>query len=91
MNPLGFSSLDETGWSIQSDSLELGSAAVTITTSTGEARPVSVTPLAGGYGSSSAISIIPQGWSTQAGTTYHVSVEGVGMPIEYDVEVVDCG
>ena len=52
---------------------------------------MSVTPLAGGYGSSSAISIIPQGWSTQAGTTYHVSVEGVGMPIEYDVEVVDCG
>jgi hypothetical protein len=46
--------------------------------------------LSGGYGSSSAISIIPDGWSTQVGT-YHVEVSGVGAPISYDVEIVDCG
>lgn len=89
--PLGFSSLDETGWSIQSDSIDLGGAQVTITTAEGEPRPVTITPLAGGYGSSSAISMIPQGWGTEAGTSYHVVVEGVGMPIEYDVHVVECG
>ncbi|MEX1368718.1 MAG: CAP domain-containing protein [Nannocystaceae bacterium] len=91
VDPLGFSSLDETGWSIQSDGIDLSGAQVTITTGAGEPRPVSVTVLAGGYGSSTAISMIPQGWSTEVGTTYHVQVDGVGMPIEYDVHVVDCG
>lgn len=91
VNPLGFSSLDQTGWSIQSDGVDLSGAQVTITTDMGEPRPVDVTTLASGYGSSSAISMIPQGWSTEAGTTYHVQVQGVAMPIEYDVQVVDCG
>lgn len=90
VDPLGFSSLDETGWSIQSDGIDLSSAQVSITAG-GKDRPVTVTVLASGFGSSSAISMIPSGWSTQAGTTYRVSVTGVGTPIEYDVQVVSCG
>ncbi len=91
ISPLGFASLDETGWSVQSDTIDLNGANVTITAD-GEARPVSVTNLAGGYGSSSAISMIPMGWTAQADTTYHVRVDGVaGGPIEYDVQIVDCG
>jgi hypothetical protein len=91
VNPLWWGDgLDESGWSLQSDELDLGSAAVTIT-SNGEDRPVTIVNLNGGYGSSSAISIIPNGWSTQVGATYHVEVSGVGAAISYDVEIVDCG
>jgi hypothetical protein len=86
---LPWTSMDETGWSIQSDSIDLGGAQVEITAD-GAPMPVSVTPLLGGYGSDSAISMIPQGWSITAGTTYHVRVDGVGQTIEYDVEVVAC-
>ncbi|MFO0633013.1 MAG: hypothetical protein U0168_09210 [Nannocystaceae bacterium] len=32
-----------------------------------------------------------QGWALTAGVRYHVSVSGVSQPIEYDVDVVDCG
>ena len=63
---------------------------VTIT-SNGEDRPVQVTVLAPGYGSASALSMIPQGWVSQAGSTYHVAIGGITPAIEYDVEFVDCG
>ena len=86
---LPWTNMDETGWSVQSDTIDLGGAQVEITAG-GETLPVTVTPLLGGYGSESAISMIPQGWVMTAGTTYHVRIDGVGQTIEYDVEVVDC-
>jgi hypothetical protein len=88
--PLGFSSLDQTGWSLQSDGIDLSGAQVEITVD-GDPRPVSVTTLLPGYGSASAISMIPSGWTAQPDTTYHVRVDGVaGGPIEYDVQIVTC-
>ncbi|MEM9460765.1 MAG: CAP domain-containing protein [Myxococcota bacterium] len=91
ISPLGFASLDETGWSVQSDTIDLNGASVTITAG-GEARPVTVTNLAAGYGSGWAISMVPQGWTAQPDTTYHVRVEGIpGGAIEYDVQIVACG
>ena len=84
-----FGSVDDTGWTIQSDSIDLGSASVTITDG-GNSLPVTVSQLLGGYGSSYAIRINPQGWTTAAGHTYQVSVSGVSAPIDYSVEVVDC-
>ncbi len=88
--PLGFGeTLDQTGWSIQSDVLDLNAAQVNVTTN-GEDRPVVVTPLQAGIGSDWAISIIPQGWTAQPDTTYHVSVTGVAEVIEYDVQFVVC-
>jgi hypothetical protein len=88
--PLGFSSLDETGWSLQSDGIDLSGAQVQITVN-GDPRPVTVSQLQGGYGSAFAISMIPSGWTAQPDTTYHVRVDGVaGGPIEYDVQMVTC-
>ncbi|MCK9462984.1 MAG: CAP domain-containing protein [Proteobacteria bacterium] len=84
-----WSSVDDTGWTVQSDSISLSSADVTVTLG-GDDKPVTVTHLLEGYGSSSAISFIPSGWSTAAGNTYHVTLSGVSSPIEYDVEVIDC-
>jgi len=82
-------SLDDVGWSIQSDSIDLGAGTVTIT-SGGEDRPVVVTELPGGYGSRYALNIQPDGWTTTAGQTYAVSVSGTSTSISYEVEVVDC-
>ena len=82
-------SIDDTGWTIQSDSIDLGDAVVTVT-SGGTAMPVTVTQLMGGYGSRYAIRFNPMGWDTAAGQTYAVSVTGVDAPISYEVVVVSC-
>ena len=84
-----FSTVDQTGWSVQSDTIDLGGAQVTVT-SGGMNLAVTVTELLGGYGSTHAIRFNPMGWTTTAGKTYSVAVSGISTPIEYDVEVVDC-
>lgn len=84
-----WTSIDQTGWSVQSDAIDLAGAQVSITAG-GDELPVTVTQLAQGYGSTYAISIIPQGWNTEPDTTYQVEVTGIAAPISYEVEVVDC-
>lgn len=82
-------SIDRTGWSLQSDTINLESAQVTVS-SDGAELAVEVTPLGRNYGSTYALSIMPMGWASEAGKTYTVKVTGTSMPIEYEVEVVDC-
>jgi hypothetical protein len=84
-----FAKLDQTGWSIQSDTVDLASATVSVT-SDGAELPVTVTQLLPGYGSSKAMRFNAMGWTAAAGKTYHVALSGSSMPIEYDVEVIDC-
>jgi hypothetical protein len=86
---VSWASVNDTGWTIQSDSISLNGAQVSITDG-GSNLPVSVVNLQGGYGSSSAINIQPQGWNAQAGHTYQVTVTGASQPISYAVEVVAC-
>lgn len=81
--------LDEVGWSIQSDTIDLSGATVTVTDGTTN-MPVTVSSLLPNYGSEYAILITPSGWTSQVGHTYHVEVTGVSTPISYDVEIVDC-
>jgi hypothetical protein len=33
---------------------------------------------------------VPNGWTTQTGHTYTVTVTGASQPISYNVEVIDC-
>ncbi|HEY4156945.1 MAG TPA: CAP domain-containing protein, partial [Polyangiaceae bacterium] len=82
-------SVDITGWSIQSEKIDLSAAQVTVMMD-GAAQPVTVTQLLANYGTKYAIDFIPQGWKTQAGKTYSVSVSGVTPAIAYDVQIVDC-
>ncbi|HMR74548.1 MAG TPA: hypothetical protein PKD61_05540, partial [Polyangiaceae bacterium] len=84
-----YASVDSTGWTIQSETINLGSAQVTITEG-GQNRPVTVATLQSGYGSKYAIAIRPQGWTSQAGKTYSVAVTGISPGINYDVQVVAC-
>lgn len=81
--------IDMTGWTVQSDMINLSSAQVTVT-SGGMPMPVTVTQLMGGYGSRYAFRFNPMGWSTEAGKTYSVAVTGIPQPINYDVQIVDC-
>ena len=82
-------SVDITGWSIQSEKIDLSKAVVTVTMD-GAMQPVTVTQLLANYGTKYAIDFIPQGWKTQAGKTYSVAVSGVTPAITYDVQIVDC-
>lgn len=86
---VSWASVDSTGWTIQSDTISLAGAQVTVTSS-GQNLPVTVTQLQSGYGSKYAISLRPSGWTSQAGNTYSVSVTGLSEPIQYDVEVISC-
>ena len=82
-------SLDATGWSIQSKSIDLSAAQVTVM-SGGAAKPVKVEQLTGNYGNNKAIRIVPDGWKAAAGSTYAVSVSGTATPIAYEIQLVDC-
>ena len=88
--PWGSTTLDDTGWSIQSDAIDLSPAAVTVTED-GEPRAVTVKTLSPGYGSASAIAILPQGWRAGAGHRYEVHVAGLEQAIDYAFDVVSCG
>lgn len=85
-----WANLDQVGWTVQSDRVDVADATVTVT-SDGETLPVDSFPLLPGYGSESAIRFTPKGWKTEAGKTYMVSLSGVNPPISYAVEVLDCG
>ncbi len=85
-----YGGIDETGWHIQSNVIDVTNATVTVSLE-GEPLAIQVVPLQGGSGTWYATSWIPQGWRTEAGKTYHVEVGGLAQPIAYDVSVVDCG
>ncbi|HET9931438.1 MAG TPA: CAP domain-containing protein [Polyangiaceae bacterium] len=80
--------IDSTGWSLQSDSINLSGAKVAVTFN-GVSQPVTVTQLDPNYGSRYAIRFNPMGWTSAVGA-YHVSVTGIPTAIEYDVNVVAC-
>ena len=88
---MSFVPLDETGWTVQSDSIDLSAATVTITRDDGKDMPVTLSVLLSGYGSTWAIRFLPRSWTSEVGRTYTVSVGNIAQPFSYDVEIVDCG
>jgi len=81
--------LDKTGWSVQSDTIDLSKGKVTITDGTTN-KPVTVNVLGANYGSKYAIRIVPNGWKSEKGHTYSVKVSGVSPAVAYDVQITDC-
>jgi len=86
---IGWTHVDQTGWTIQSDSIDLSAADVSVTVD-GVEQPVAVNILGKNYGSAQAIRFVPQGWTVQPGKTYDVELSGVAQPIAYSVQIVDC-
>lgn len=89
IRPYKGGNLDQTGWSVQSDTINLNFAKVKVS-SDGATLPVKARVLKGGYGSKYAIAFVPQGWASAAGQTYTVEVSGISAPFKYAVEVVGC-
>lgn len=84
-----FASVDDTGWTIQSEDINLEAGTVTVTED-GVEVPVTVDVLQRNIGSKYAIKLTPQGWTSQAGSVYEVSVTDVSMPFSYEVRMVSC-
>lgn len=89
LHTASFATIDETGWSIQSDALSLGAASASVTVD-GQAKPVTTTPLLANYGSGSALAIFPQGWGIKAGSTYTVTITGAGQPVAWTFVATSC-
>jgi hypothetical protein len=81
-------SVDYTGWSVHSDTIDLSKAQVTVQ-SGGTNLPVKVAQ-APGYGAVYGVSFQPVGWHSIVGNTYTVSVTGISSPIQYSVTIVGC-
>jgi MYXO-CTERM domain-containing protein len=81
--------LDKSGWSLQSDSINLNSATATVTDGTTN-QPVTVSTNLGSYGARYAMGIKPNGWTSQAGHDYTITIGGTTTAISYTVNVVDC-
>jgi len=81
--------LDKSGWSLQSDTIDLGAATATVMDGT-TSKPVTVSTNLGSYGAKYALGITPNGWASLAGHSYLVTIGGTSTPISYTVEVVDC-
>ncbi|MEE2789248.1 MAG: CAP domain-containing protein [Myxococcota bacterium] len=86
---------DLMGWTIHSTSVNLSRAEVTVRVA-GVDQPIEFRTLEGMGPAAWAIAFVPVGWSSRPGVTYDVRVDGVfGQdwegPIEYSVEMVDCG
>lgn len=79
--------VDEAGWTIQSDSINLSDATVAVEEA-GQPLAVSQFTLPGGYGSRYALRVVPTNWKLQAGHGYRVTASGTD--IDYTIDVVDC-
>ena len=92
MTPSPYSdlSLDDTGWTVQSDTLDLNGVLVQVWED-GVARAVRSWSLAENYGSRSAVAFAPVGWRAQAGHAYAVNLTGPGVDVRYEVRLTDCG
>lgn len=82
--------LDTVGWTVQSGVDDLDPKTVVIRAN-GAILPTKVTLLEAQLGSRSAVRILPDGWSTAAGTQYDVTVSGASTHLAFVVEPVDCG
>jgi hypothetical protein len=89
----GLTSVDTVGWTVQSYGSAWNLANTTaVVKDNGVNVPVTTTQLAPNYGSPYAIRINPQGWTSQVGHIYDVTVlraDG-GVLLNYQVQPVSC-
>ncbi len=88
----GTMSVSLRGWTLQSDTINVSSASISVTDLASPTIPMPVTTsaLVAGPGSMYAVKWVPSGWTTLAGHTYRVGVGGIAAPFSYDVEVIAC-
>jgi hypothetical protein len=89
IDALRLTKADETGWTLQSSTLDLDGARVEVRLD-GSPRPLKITPLEQTLGSFTAIRFVPDGWSTESGKRYDVHAEKEGVAIDFAVEPREC-
>ncbi len=92
--PVSANNANNTGWSIHSSRVNMGRGELTVSVD-GEELPVIFRHLRAEGGAGHGVAFVPDGWAGEAGVTYHVVLEGaiaqgVPVPIEYDIEMIDC-
>lgn len=87
LNSNDWTSMDKTGWTIQSDTLTFDGKAISVKAN-GQDKPVDIAQLLPNFGARNAVKITPKGWKMTAGTKYEVSVEGT--EIQYAFDAVSC-
>ena len=85
----GHASLDDTGWSIQSDDIDFAKATIQVKAGLTELK-VKTRVLDQNLSTKYAMAFAPDGWKTEAGTTYEVNVGGIPKPFTYFVKVLEC-
>jgi hypothetical protein len=83
-------SVDEIGWTLQSDSINLNDAMVSVR-NRGEDRPVEAWSLLPWYGSQYAIAFRPVGWTSTVDESYDITVVAGDRTIEWTVQFIGCG
>jgi hypothetical protein len=81
--------IDTFGWTLQTTTQDLAGAKVEVKVD-GMLMPVHTSALEAHRGSFSAIRFVPDGWTTESGRRYDVSVKRGGVEIAYTVEPVGC-
>lgn len=89
LHDVAYQTIDQTGWTIQTNGVSLTEVSATIAES-GVQKPVEVVALGGNYGSQGAIKITPSGWGIQPGATYAVTASTPSHVIDYEFQAVDC-
>jgi len=84
-------SVDQRGWTLQSDSIDVRQGQVRVADHSNLAQllPVTRNNLTS-IGSAYGIRWVPDGWSTQSGHSYRVTIANLANPIVYDIDVVSC-
>lgn len=84
-------SVDVRGWTLQSETIDLNTAMLVVSDLANLAQPLPITRnTLTGLGSAYGVRWVPNGWSTQAGHAYRVSVGNIANPFHYDIDVVSC-
>lgn len=87
LNANSWTSMDSTGWTIQSDTIAFSGKTITVK-GNGKALDVSTMDLLPDFGARNAVKITPKGWKMKSGTRYEVEVEGT--QIKYTFEATTC-
>lgn len=87
LNSNGWASMDKTGWSIQSDTIDFAGKDITVTED-GKDKPVDIAQLMKNFGARHTVKITPKGWTMQSGVKYQVKV--AGTEIDYSFTTTSC-
>lgn len=87
LNANSWTSMDSTGWTIQSDTISFSGKTITVK-GNGKALDVDTADLLPGFGSKNCVKITPKGWKMKSDTRYEVEVQGT--EVKYAFTTTSC-